>query len=250
MKTVYTPALLLYYPDMSSKDSTPLPLSEPPALSPVRYDLSLPSKSVEADGTPEVTAILDQAFAGQVDQAALVRYAPEAKVKAYEMFLTTEHDPETIALSIGVPVFLVQHWVSVEKWGDRKAQFQMQIYKKVEVEHQRFVLDHRLVTAQRHLSVAKALEEEIEWILKEIAKDREANPNLSLKGRDMTLLRLSNALKAATDVSARVVGLTDQLRMEGNNGSSTIILMGGRPASPSKGPRPVMATVSPSPVGT
>lgn len=213
----------------------------------------------DQDPTPEVTALLDQSAVDSVNASPMVRYSPDDKVRAYEMFLTTDADHEAIALSCRVPVFMVQHWISTERWGDRKAQFELQIYKKVELAHQRFVLDNRLTTAQRHLETARMLEEEVKKMLQDMAGPQEApDPNAPApkrrsSGKDMTLVRLSQALKNATDISARVVGITDmnvQPQAGGGDGrGSTLIVVGARP-QPAQKPfqaKPIMATVSPSP---
>lgn len=209
------------------------------------------------DPVPEVSALLDpnvSHISGTTMLAATIDHVAtaEKKIKAYEMFLSTDTPIDAIALSTQLPVFVLQHWVASEQWGERKAQFALQLYKKVELDHQKFILDNRLETAQRHLATAKLLEEEVKWMLEQMAAERSADSPTesttadgetasrpgrgrprSARGSDMSLVRLSQALKNATDISARAVAI-HEMQLSGMNQQNqqpqTVIVLGAKPA--------------------
>ena len=189
---------------------------------------------VPVDPTPEVTEGLK---APAID-AIVARMSNnlELKTQAYSLFLTTNQSPEEIGLTLSVPGFLVRHWIGSERWADLKARVQLQVFKRAELEYQELVSTHRVSTAQRHLVAAKRLEDEVNYVLERMENAREERPaeDPLPRGHDMTLVRLSQALKNATDISARVVGISDKPPLTEAEASKTIILIGGRPEQAKK----------------
>lgn len=183
-----------------------------------------------------------QEAADKAEQAS--RPAPPLSVKlaAYQLFLTTDMAPEAIALSLNIDLGYVQHWVESERWGQRKAQYHLELARKFEAEYQAFALGQRLSVARRHLELAQNLEDEIAWTVQALREERERlarilrkepnSPELMVpKGRDSQLLKLAQAAKHATDISARVVGLAEGAKMEASNlqQNNTVIVLGGKP---------------------
>lgn len=182
------------------------------------------------DPTPEVTALLkepalEQAIAGMSVDTRL-------KAEAYSLYLSTNQTPDEIGLSLSLPGFLVRHWIGTEKWAELRAKFLMQEFKKAELEYQQLLSEHRLSTAKRHLETAKRLEDEINFVLERLERAREKLQDSEPlpRNHDMSLVRLSQALKNATDISSRVVGITDRPPLSEGEAAKTIIMIGGKPA--------------------
>lgn len=183
---------------------------------------------LEGSGTSELDVVQEKTSS---DAAVAEKISPENKAKAYELFLSTSRTPEDIALEAGVPGFVLFNWIAKERWAERKASFEMQLFKRLELEHQRFIMDHRLDTAKRQLIAATLLEQEVLTILEGYRREREKSGDEYKPGRghDMTLVRLSTALKNSTDISSRVVGITDKPPLSESEAAKTIIMIGGQP---------------------
>jgi hypothetical protein len=183
------------------------------------------------DPTPEVTALVKE----QSVERAIAEMSNNLQVKlqAYQLFLNTDQTPEEIGLSLSLPGFLVKHWAAVEEWGRRKGVWLGQEYKRKEAELQSLRAEHAIPTAQRQLKAARLVEEEITEVVESLKKEREdrAQEERGLpRNYDMTLNRLSQALKNVSDISARIVGLDTQPRLSESDAAKTIIMIGGKPA--------------------
>ena len=183
------------------------------------------------DPTPEVTALskepaLEKVIAGLSNNL-------QTKLQAYQLFLGTDKTPDEIGLTLALPVFLVKHWISTEEWGKKKANWLAQEFKRKEVELQSLRSEHAIPTARRHLETAQLMEEEIKEIIESMRSDRK-NRQDDGKGiprnYDMTINRLSQALKNVTDISSRIVGLDNNPKLSDAETAKTIIMIGGKPA--------------------
>jgi len=182
------------------------------------------------DPTPEVSAVMRAPAVNSI--LAKLSGDQERKAQAYALYLSTNQSPEEIGLSLSLPGFLIRHWIGSEKWSDLKARVQMQVFKRAEIEYTELIHEHRITTARRHLEAAKRIEDEINYVLirmEDAREERDDNEPLP-RGHDMTLVRLSQALKNATDISARVVGISDKPPLTEADAARTIIMIGGRPA--------------------
>ena len=134
------------------------------------------------------------------------RYDPEVVARAYELFLEGEEDFATVALQLNVPHRDVLYWARKEKWLERKEELTRTLELGAEQDYRRFLAESRLPTAERHLRIAKNLEELIESELSKLDADGEAGA----KDRTAALRRLSEALASAANISARAAGITDR----------------------------------------
>ena len=123
------------------------------------------------------------------------------KGKAYKMFLETSMDVSDIALSLGVSTQIVATWVRTNKWRDRKQEIEREIMSGIESQYIDFLRTNKMETLKRQMELGLKLEGQISRLLSEIEKGH-IPPSQELK-------RVAEALKLATDVTARAAGIKD-----------------------------------------
>jgi len=134
----------------------------------------------------------------EVDQ-----YDPKVKAKAYDTYLNTSLGPTEIAIDLGVPARVVSLWIRRGKWNERKKEVELELFRSAEDKYRRVILEHRVPTVERHLRIAKKLEEGIEQVI-------DAETNNGGVPDAVTLRRMSEALASATGVSARAAAISDK----------------------------------------
>ena len=132
------------------------------------------------------------------------RYDPKLKAKAYDTYLSTSLGPQEIAIDLGLPARVVVAWIRKGKWKDRKKEVEMELFRSAEDKYRRIITEHRAPTVERHLRIAKKLEEGIEQVIEHETSDPDRVPNGAM------LKRMAEALSAATGVSARAAAISDK----------------------------------------
>lgn len=191
------------------------------------------SKKVEeevVETTPEVSEV--QRLPSIQSLLAELSDDPERKAQAYGLYVSTNKTPEEIGLSLSLPGFLIRHWIAAEKWTDMKARAMAQAFKRADLQYAELIREHRVSEAERQLEGAQLLEEEVIDLLRrmEAARAERDQDEPAPRNHDMTLVRLSQALKNATDISSRVVGISEVPPLSEAEAAKTIIMIGGRPA--------------------
>jgi len=130
-------------------------------------------------------------------------YAAEVKTKAYDLYLNSDTDLDDMACILEVPRHVLLEWSLKGHWADRKIELETEAFKESELKYRRFLMENKLPTVERHLKVAKQIEEEIAKAL-----DHATASGGVLDS--MTLRRLSEALSSVTSVSSRAAGVTDR----------------------------------------
>ena len=119
----------------------------------------------------------------------------------YESFLQDGRTIRELSKEYGIPLRQLSAVAKRGDWLARRAALELEEITKREEAYRKFVIDKKLPTAEQHLETSNALICAIEDLI--------ANIDLSVKGADMTLMRLSKALKDASDAGARASGMTD-----------------------------------------
>ena len=136
------------------------------------------------------------------DATSVQNYDPEVKIKAYDLYMTSDLTPEEIAVPLSIPVDVVVRWRANHKWRERKLAVEEDLMEQADTRYKKILLKQRLEVTERHLRIAKQLEELIEKTLTEQGEDGQISV--------MDIRRLSEALSSATGVSARAAAITDR----------------------------------------
>ncbi len=136
------------------------------------------------------------------DATSVQHYDPEVKIKAYDLYMTSDLTPEEIAVTLSIPVDVVVRWRANHKWRERKLAVEEDLMEQADTRYKKILLKQRLEVTERHLRIAKQLEELIEKTLTEQGEDGQISV--------MDIRRLSEALSSATGVSARAAAITDR----------------------------------------
>lgn len=127
---------------------------------------------------------------------------PQVRIKAYDMFLNSAMDLDQIAVALALPVRSLRTWARQGNWVSRKQDLLDVAVKASEQKMQEFVIKERQPTAERHLKVAKGLEETIDKTLEKVKRDDgSADPRV--------IKTLAEALSSSAGVSGKAVGITE-----------------------------------------
>lgn len=160
----------------------------------------------------------------EIDVTVKRTATPAAKKPiAFDMYMKG-HTHKEIIEQAEVSDFLLKKWIREEKWKDQRNELVEQTQQNFIQKHHRFIMDQRIETMGRHVRISKKLEERIELMVEKKLANGEIG-HLT----DEEVLNIAKALKSATDVSARAVGLSDKIdpisnQVATNNG--TIVNIG------------------------
>lgn len=127
---------------------------------------------------------------------------PQVRIKAYDLFLNSMMDMDQIAVMLSVPVKEVRKWARHGNWVSRKQDLLDTAMKAAEQQMQELVIRERQPTAERHLKVAKKLEEALDTTLDSLTEDGKV-----AKPRDLKVV--AEALSSSAGVSGKAVGITE-----------------------------------------
>jgi len=161
-----------------------------------------------------------------------MKYTPEQKTKAYELYISSKLTLKEIAKQTAVKYPTLQQWIDVEKWSSKKKSLVKSSLDSVDNGFLTFINANRLDTAKRQLEMATDLSESIHAKFK--VRPDGTKPFLN----ENQLLKLSQALKNSTDVEAKASGLDRPLPNESMmvNQKGPLILVGlqANPIQPAK----------------
>jgi len=134
--------------------------------------------------------------------------SPRRKGEIYEQYLTSNSTLKELAVEHGVTLRELSAVAKKHGWMERRAVIELEELSKAESKFRAFILEKKLPTAQTHLDVSNMITEKIKEVVEQLVTAT-MNSKVQDKGIDMKLKRLAEALKAAGDIGARAVGLTD-----------------------------------------
>lgn len=137
------------------------------------------------------------------------------KASAFELYLTTRLSLDQISKDAGVELSTLKSWITQEGWVDRRKTLEDQAMKGTEISFREFISQNRLDTAKNHVETARELIARIKLKL----SDRASNGKPAFLS-EQAILSLSKALKEASDVEARAVGLDKSSAMVGEGGGA------------------------------
>lgn len=121
--------------------------------------------------------------------------------KIYEEFLLQGRTIKELALRHNVPIRELIKLAEKHSWIQRRGQLEMEELTRAEGEYRKFIVENKLPAAKAQYEASKAIISKLTEMIDII--------QTSAQGADMKLKRISEALKAAADVGARTVGMTD-----------------------------------------
>lgn len=142
------------------------------------------------------------------DFTDVTHYDPKIKARAYDLYLNSSMGPQEIAIDLNLHTHVVVAWIRNGKWKDRKQEVEMELFRGAEDQYRNVIRKHRVPTVERHLRIAKKLEEGIEKVVDHETNDPDRAPG------DMVLKRMAEALSSVTGVSARAAAISDKPFME------------------------------------
>ena len=151
-------------------------------------------------------------------KSSTAKSSVEQRVKAYEMYLSNVPNPE-IAKRVGVSVVTIRDWIERGKWPERRDMLERELMKAGDHRYLEFANANRLPTAQRQLDAAREIELRILQRLRH--KNEKTGKPAYLTARDMATL--AKALKDASEVSGRAVGLYNQSSGMGSSNIGTLV---------------------------
>lgn len=153
------------------------------------------------------------------------------KGKAYKMFLETSMDIPEIAMSLGVDTQIVATWIRTGKWRDRRKEIEKELMARIESQYVDFLRENKMQALKRQMELGEKLESQISRLLAQM-EDGHIPASQELK-------RVAEALKLATDVTARAVGIKDTTVADkspdaANNGAKPplVMILGPMPDGP------------------
>lgn len=131
---------------------------------------------------------------------------------------------EQISKDSGVDLHDLKYWIRRDKWREHRTKFRRALIAEKRRQMDEFISEQRIVTADRHLRIARDMEDFIRAKLDWYRKERKNKPPT-----EGELLNLSKALKNASDVAARASGLTDQPHQDDGVGTRSVLVVGLQP---------------------
>lgn len=161
---------------------------------------------------------------------------------AFSLFMNSGMGLEAVALQTKIPLPVIAHWSKENNWLTKKAEVQNELFKEEELNYRNRVIAARPEVLDRHLDVAKKIEEKVGQSVESI--DTEDPKALS------KLKMAAEALSGAAGVSARAAAITDRpFSGDGPQGPAQIIVIGGgvRRATASASSGPKVIDIDPEP---
>ena len=154
------------------------------------------------------------------------------KQTAFQLYLTRQSHADICKQCDNLSPHTLKEWINKGEWRKQRDELEEQAKQNFVAKYKSLILANRVDVTNRHLNISKALEQRIADKL----EDNKANYD------DEELLNYARALKSASDVSARAVGLSDKIDPLAEGGQihgSGMIINIGMQASPVKTVKPV-----------
>jgi hypothetical protein len=128
----------------------------------------------------------------------------ELKDHAFDLYLQGFSRQEICEKCNGLPLGTLKGWIQKHNWADLKRETEEARYNNHAREVQQMLMDNRLRIMRQHLDLSDKLSDAL---MKKIDAAVDGK-NVSFTARDLE--SVAKAMKNVTDVSARVVGLTEK----------------------------------------
>jgi|TARA_Y100000289_G_scaffold18600_1_gene17856 transposase-like protein len=127
--------------------------------------------------------------------------ASDWKQSAFELYLSRHSHADICKQCDNLSPHTLKEWINKGEWRKQRDELEEQNKQNFVAKYRSLILSNRVDVTNRHLNISKALEKRIADKL----EDNNANYD------DEELLNYARALKSASDVSARAVGLSDKV---------------------------------------
>ena len=128
----------------------------------------------------------------------------ELKDVAFDIYLHGFTHKEICEKCNGLPIDTLKGWIKKYKWADLKRETEEARYQNHARQVQTLLMDNRLRVMRQHLDLSDKLTDAL------LKKVDAAVDGADVKFSARELESISKASKSVTDISARVVGLTDR----------------------------------------
>jgi phage antirepressor YoqD-like protein len=144
-------------------------------------------------------------FSIQAPRSRSVKFA--AKVKAYDLYVNQSNlTVAEIAKEIGMNHHTLIQWIHKGRWTIQRQAIAQEIAERAQAATVKFQAENRLKVLQKHMTVGTAFETEVERKLKQI---KDSNTPMDAR----SLADMGKALQAGTTVTARAVGIDQQVQV-------------------------------------
>ena len=133
------------------------------------------------------------------------KYPVEVETEAYDLYIHSALKNEEIAKQLNISSDTLAYWISSEGWKEKKDELKQEAMDNTDEHFRQFVRSNRLEVLRRHMVVSKELEERI---LEQLKRKSSTGRPIDITNSD--LVKLAQALKNSTDVSARAAGISDR----------------------------------------
>ena len=146
--------------------------------------------------------------------------ATELKSIAFDLYIQGHSNKEICEKCNGLSINTLKSWITRHGWRDLKRETEEARYQNHAREVQTMLMDNRLRVMKQHLSLSDKLSDAL---LKKI-KNGVNGDKVQFTARELE--SIAKATKNITDVSARVVGLTDKSESITSQSSNNIMMQG------------------------
>lgn len=123
------------------------------------------------------------------------------KQTAFELYLKRKSHAEICAACNDLSPHTLKEWINKDGWRKQRDELEETAKQNFVQKYRSLILANRIEVTNRHLDISKALEQRIGDKLLDDKRNFD----------DEELLNYARALKSASDVSARAVGLSDKV---------------------------------------
>lgn len=153
--------------------------------------------------------------------------ASDWKQTAFELYVQRQSHKDICEKCNDLSPHTLKEWINKGEWRKQRDELEEQAKQNFVQKYRNMVLSNRIDVTSRHLDISKALEQRIADKLLDDSRNYD----------DEELLNYARALKSASDVSARAVGLSDKVDPIADNPAAAgngMIINIGMQASPVK----------------
>jgi hypothetical protein len=133
------------------------------------------------------------------------KYPVETETEAYDLYIHSALKNDEISEKLNIPIDTLSYWISSNGWKTKKDDLKKEAMESTDEHFRQLVRTSRIDTLKRHMEVSKELEKRI---LDRLTKKSPTGRPVDISDND--LMKLAQALKSSTDVSARAAGISDR----------------------------------------
>jgi hypothetical protein len=118
--------------------------------------------------------------------------------QAYRLFMMEGREPSKIAADVGLPEIVVLEWSKRNQWAERRVGLLNEAIRVAEAKSRLLQVSKRSATIERHVELARKAVTKAAEVIEKTSSPRD-------------LKSATDAFKAAADVEARAVAVSDQV---------------------------------------